>query len=224
MNLLRDIPETDNATPNHSLSPDQNHDDSQHSRQSQATPLPPLHQPLPRLPATIRPKSCPRLTMQLSTTPRRAPMQTMIWNYVQPHLNQNTQTNEHPRNRMSQHSTDTSTQGDALINSTPHEHRLESRAPNTMHQCMLHVGYHQTERHPTPQEHQNPQPAMPTMTNEGWGDIFQFCNPQNHFQIISKNVSTLNPQSLDMVAIATKLQSMQASWPKKRTPHGHPPR
>jgi len=47
--------------------------------------------------------------------------------------------------------------------------------------------------------------------NEGWGDLHQYVNPQNHFWVVSKNVSTLNPQSIDMVAITTELSMMQAS-------------
>jgi len=72
----------------------------------------------------------------------------MIWNYVQLHLNQNTQTNKHPQNRMSQNSTDASTQGDAPIDSTPNEQLPASRDTNTMHQRTLHSGYQCTERHP----------------------------------------------------------------------------
>jgi len=54
-------------------------------------------------------------------------------------------------------------------------------------------------------------PLSPDQTNVGWGDIHYFNNPQNHFCVISKNISMLNPQSIDMVAIATKLQSIQVS-------------
>jgi len=49
------------------------------------------------------------------------------------------------------------------------------------------------------------------LTNKSWGDFIQFKNLLGHFRVISKNVSTLHPQSLDRVAISTKLSTMQAS-------------
>jgi len=67
---------------------------------------------------------------------------------------------------------------------------------------------------------QNPEQLNPTTrqrtllcdwTNDGWGDIHHYAHPQKHFRVVSKNVSTLNPSSLDMLAITTELQAMQAS-------------
>jgi len=144
-------------------------------------------------------------------TARRAPQQATIWNYVNQQLQQQTPAPEHQQHRMSQHTTDASTQGTMSINSTPCETFPEPQVPNTMHQRQINLGNIYIAWHQTLQDPQNPQPATPTTANEGWGDILQFRNPQNHFCIISKNVSTLNLQSLDMVAIATELQAMQAS-------------
>jgi len=48
-------------------------------------------------------------------------------------------------------------------------------------------------------------------TNDGWGDMYFYAHPQKQFRVVSKNVSTLNPASLDMLAIATELQTMQAN-------------
>jgi len=44
-----------------------------------------------------------------------------------------------------------------------------------------------------------------------WGDALQYKCPHEYFCVISKNVSTLNTQSLDMMAIATELCTMDAS-------------
>jgi len=48
-------------------------------------------------------------------------------------------------------------------------------------------------------------------SNEPWGDHSYYNQPHNHFRILSKNVSTLNSQNLDMLAIATELKSCDAS-------------
>ncbi len=48
-------------------------------------------------------------------------------------------------------------------------------------------------------------------TNDGWGDILQNATTTGHFRVISKNVNTINPYSLDMVAISTELHTMHAS-------------
>jgi len=48
-------------------------------------------------------------------------------------------------------------------------------------------------------------------TNNAWGDAHQYTHPNDSFRIISKNVSTLNPQTLDMTAIAVELQTSNAS-------------
>jgi len=48
-------------------------------------------------------------------------------------------------------------------------------------------------------------------TNAPWGDALQYLKTHDHFRVISKNISTLNTQNLDMQAIATELQSCDAS-------------
>ncbi len=47
--------------------------------------------------------------------------------------------------------------------------------------------------------------------NQEWGDCDQYYKPHDFFRIISKNVSTLNLQSLDMMAIADELHQANAS-------------
>jgi len=73
------------------------------------------------------------------------------------------------------------------------------------------IANNRLQRYNPPHDQMPPQQQQSITANAGWGDLTQYSNPQKHFRIISKNVSTLNPQSLDMVAIATELQSMQAS-------------
>jgi len=82
----------------------------------------------------------------------------------------------------------------------------DSQLPLPLNLAMENSGTQDTRR-PTTQQ----TPLQLDKRNEGWGDLHQYVNPQNHFRVVSKNVSTLNPQSLDMVAIATELSSMQAS-------------
>jgi len=72
----------------------------------------------------------------------------------------------------------------------------------------------------TPLE-QPPNPAPPPTylqqtlphnnTNAPSGDAVQYQKPHGYFRILSKNISTLNSQNLDMLAIATKLQQCNTS-------------
>jgi len=48
-------------------------------------------------------------------------------------------------------------------------------------------------------------------TNPEWGECDQYYQPHDFLWIISKNVSTLNPQSLDMMAIPEELHNVNAS-------------
>jgi len=54
-------------------------------------------------------------------------------------------------------------------------------------------------------------------TNDAWGNVGQYHQPHDYFRVLSKNVSTLNPQALDMTAIAKDLQDMNTSvfWAKE---------
>jgi len=67
----------------------------------------------------------------------------------------------------------------------------------------------QPPQDPSTSIHQTP--LLPDPSNLGWGDLHHYATPRNHFRVVSKNVNTLNPYSMDMVAIATELQTMQAS-------------
>jgi len=48
-------------------------------------------------------------------------------------------------------------------------------------------------------------------TNDPWGDADEYYKTHDCFRVLSKNVSTLNPQSLDMTAMAIELQHSNAS-------------
>jgi len=211
MNLPRTNTKSGDTTQTPTLSPSQNPAISQYSQHLTASP-PPM--PLPQLPRTTpasQARHCHRLPPCPNMTLRRAPQQTTIWSFVTQQLQQHLPSPKTQQERPSQSTTTSSTQGTLQINSTPSEQLPELQTPNTTHQRQIHFGHTPPRGHHLSQEPQNPQNTMPKAANDGWGDILQFRNPQNHFQIISKNVSTLNPQSLDMVAIATELQTMQAS-------------
>jgi len=82
-----------------------------------------------------------------------------------------------------------------------------------------------TPNNPTPATFPPPPqqqpPIMPPTENVAWGNINQYERPMDHFRVISKNVSTINIYLLDMLAIATELQKIEASvfWPRKPILH-----
>jgi len=56
------------------------------------------------------------------------------------------------------------------------------------------------------------QPLLNTNTeNASWGNAQPLEHPHNYFRMLSKNVGTINLTSLDMVAIVTGLQEVNAS-------------
>ncbi len=192
--------------------PPSNHPDlSQHSRNLAALPPHTLPPTLPRTSPANRVRPRNRQTPRLHIPLRRTPQQTTIWSFVDQQLQQHLPPLEHQQNHMSQSTTAVSTQDTTTISSTPSEPPPDSQTQNIMHQCQLHLGNTPPIGYHLSQDPQNPQNIAPKVANDGWGNLLQFRNPQNHFRIISKNVSTLNPQSLGMVAIATELQTMQVS-------------
>jgi len=48
-------------------------------------------------------------------------------------------------------------------------------------------------------------------SNAPWGDHEQYYQPHDNFRVLSKNVNTLQPQSLDMTAMAVELQHSNTS-------------
>jgi len=48
-------------------------------------------------------------------------------------------------------------------------------------------------------------------SNEAWGKVWAYTQNHDHFRIVSKNLSTLHPYVLDMLAIATELDAQQTS-------------
>jgi len=51
---------------------------------------------------------------------------------------------------------------------------------------------------------------LPNQENAAWGNMDCFEKPQGHFHVIFKNIGTINPKSMDILA-ATKLSKMDAS-------------
>jgi len=64
---------------------------------------------------------------------------------------------------------------------------------------------------PPPPPSQQSEVLLNPRDNEAWGDFVTVNHPHGFFRVVSKNVSTLNTYSLDMTAIATELQTMDAS-------------
>ncbi len=58
---------------------------------------------------------------------------------------------------------------------------------------------------------QQPETLFNPTDNNAWGDFVILNQPHGFFRVVSKNVSTLNTYSLDMTAMATELQTMDAS-------------
>jgi len=68
---------------------------------------------------------------------------------------------------------------------TPTEQLPNDTPTNTQHQTVLN------------------QPS----SNEAWGKVWAYTQNHDHFRIVSKNLSTLHPYALDMLAIATELDA-----------------
>jgi len=81
------------------------------------------------------------------------------------------------------------TETDTHLANTPPDNLPEPRQPHVSLQRPLHID----------------------PTNAPWGDALQYLKTHDHFRVLSKNISTLNTQNLDMQAIATELQSCDTS-------------
>ncbi len=113
-----------------------------------------------------------------------ATAQTTMWNFIQPHLPRP------PRPTQALDSTPTT---------IPQPHPPVN--PNT-----------QPRNQTQPQtQQQNPTIGRPLNDNLPWGDTHHLAYPHEYFWVLSKNVGTLNTASLDMTAIATKLNKLDAS-------------
>jgi len=63
-----------------------------------------------------------------------------------------------------------------------------------------------------PQPHAHLQTSLEqNKANDPWGDMETYHQTPDSFRVLSKNVSTLHPQSLDMTAMALELQRSSAS-------------
>jgi len=69
----------------------------------------------------------------------------------------------------------------------------------------------ETRMEPPPPPSQQPEALLNPTANDAWGDFVIVNHPHSFFSVVSKNVSTLNTYSLNMTAIATELQTMDAS-------------
>jgi len=187
-------PEPSSPQPSQSLSPNT----SSHNTQTQSRTPQPRRTPqerqstyLQHLPLPQRQSWPNQRNMHPNLT--RPPLQSTIWNFIQCQMPQPQEENTTQNNKtISVH--DDSIDKNIQLDLTPPAQLNQ----NNTQQSEL--------------ESDNVQlPLCPEPTNVGWGDIHYFHYPQNHFRVISKNVSMLNPQSIDMMAIATELQSIEAS-------------
>jgi len=164
----------------------------------------------------------PRQSHTRSRTPTSTPNQPTIWQFIRPLLpttltiqalsttqqsDQISEIQEHNRQQQPEHGSssgpNTQTDENGLDTQTPQTAATPMTPPNILRQAEP-----QSQEFPT----LNLQtPLHIDKTNDGWGDLHHYSCSRNHFRVISKNVSTLNPYSLEMVAMATELQTMQAS-------------
>jgi len=153
------------------------------------------------------------------STQRKRPSQPTLWNFIRQQL--------HPGNSNDNNSLDTTrnpsdtqesevpiTLTNSTQNNSKHQHSAVQTQESVRETEMPKENNHpttstQSTEQPNSTVHQHP--IIHDRTNNGWGDLHHYAHPQKHFRVVSKNVSTLNPGSLDMLAITTKLQAIQAS-------------
>jgi len=166
----------------------------------------------------------PQHTQPRTRLPRNPPNQPTIWQFIRPVLAIPSQLPIPRPPSTSDISIDTSNM------STSHDNVSHCTQPATLTQSSVDydsvVTAHTRDVHPrtpTNTSHDNAEVSdeCPTQeyqrtlpldkTNDGWGDLLNKANATGQFRVISKNVNTINPYSLDMVAISTELNTMHAS-------------
>jgi len=134
-------------------------------------------------PNQSKPKRIP--SNQSKTKP--APKQNTMWNFIKPHL---------PGGSSTGNATE------PLLVPTTQNSTLHLTPPMLIQ--------------PIPDETPPPPPFIQSSleldpSNEPWGDSDQYHQLNDNFRVLSKNVNTINPQSLDMTAMAIELQNSNAS-------------
>jgi len=142
-------------------------------------------------PASTKPTSSnsmtPKQTPQQKQRVPPIPNQPTIWNFVQKKLtNPPSATQLRPTPDPTQLST-------ATTPSLSHTLRTQ-QTPN------MHTTATQPQR-----------TLMTPQSNEPWGDAWSYTKPHDAFRVLSKNISMINPYSIDMMAIATELHTQTLS-------------
>jgi len=114
------------------------------------------------------------------------PHQPTLWNFVQKKL-PNPPTDTQPQT-MTDSTLPTLITQPALLQ-TQREQVPKPIPPKTQHQTMLNT--------------------LPC--NKPWGNAWVYTQPHNAFQVLSKNISMINPYLLDMIAIMMELDAQNAS-------------
>jgi len=120
-------------------------------------------------------------TKYTRATSKPPPPQPTLWKFLQPHL-------------------------PVLIPPLDPQLSQESERPQNLHQTPP-----ATHLEPQTPPSQQPEAIFNPTENDAWGDLVNLNHPHGFFRVVSKNVSTLNTYSLDMTAMATELQTMDAS-------------
>ncbi len=128
------------------------------------------------------------LSHQCSTRKQHEPTQNTIWGFVHRKL---------PRSQPAP--TPTLPNNTPAITASPNTQSLPNLTPRGPLAQVLNI----------PTSHQRP--LIPDKTNAAWGDAHQYTHPNDSFHVMSKNVSMLNPRTLDMTAIVVELQASKTS-------------
>jgi len=115
-------------------------------------------------------------------TPRKPPrLQQMLWNFIQTHL----------QNPIPQQAPPLTQASELILNleQTPSDIPAAPQTPPSQPPTII----------PEPKE------------NQAWGDYQKVNQPHGLFRVVSKNLSTINTYLLNMMAIATELQTMDTS-------------
>jgi len=133
------------------------------------------------------PTATPNMTSHTHRNPSHNKKQNTLWNFIYAKLP------EGPTNNGVQEPlTPLDTQGD-LQQLTP-----LACLPKNQEEPIMSPSLHQP-------------PLAQNTNNDSWGDADAYSQTPDCFCILSKNVSTLHPQSLDMMAMAIELQHSNAS-------------
>ncbi len=130
----------------------------------------------------MNPKQLPKHQPKLPTIPH----QPTLWNFVQKKL-PNPPTDTQPQT-MTDSTLPTLITQPALLQ-TQREQVPKPIPPKTQHQTMLNT--------------------LPS--NKPWGNAWVYTQPHNAFQVLSKNISMINPYLLDMIAIMMELDAQNSS-------------